>query len=432
MRAFVIILLILLNNFIRAQNDFDTNEFLKTSFEDIQVRNYDKIIESVKAIKFNQPWLKSVNARVGITGAALGDTIYGYLRNEDNYALFIEPNSIVETRWQKRVKSSKIQLYQAEQSQLLENAIHKRYDALLDYYWTSIWQDFISQRDSLNNLKISWIQQGIALSQNLDIDDVLRADREKSELELKKEKLRSQELENKLEIQNLSTLGNIIKPTIADFIDLKIIENNITKEKFSANQILSIDQKLSESKINYLTSKANYINSQNRKIFNDLRLSYDDPLYLTRPKQFNTFNNFSLRVGLNLPIPANNRFRKAETQLDIIEERLDLEKQKTDKEIIIATLSKELNSYIGEYKNFVIVLDNGMVNKLINNPQTKTLVSPVEWIDLKLRSNEYEEKKLKLEEQIYRKYFELLKVQGRLSLSPYKNYLLKSQSFWAQ
>ncbi|MBP8238430.1 MAG: hypothetical protein KAX50_00585, partial [Saprospiraceae bacterium] len=73
---------------------------------DVRVRQSQELAEFATSLRYHIPILREVEARVGIRGSVLGDTIYGYLRNEDIYALQIETNSFREIKAQKNWRNA--------------------------------------------------------------------------------------------------------------------------------------------------------------------------------------------------------------------------------------------------------------------------------------------------------------------------------------
>ncbi|NOT36641.1 MAG: hypothetical protein HOP11_04630 [Saprospiraceae bacterium] len=413
-------------NFIFGQENNWMSSLLCSSFSDPKVLQNIELVRAAENIKFQSPWIRSINARIGISGAALGDTIYGYLRNEDNYAIFIEPNSLLEIKRQKKLKDAKLELYRSEYDEILQSALDERYDLLLDHMWISIWSKHYKELDSLLHVKKDFLKKAIELNQKFDLQDLLRNDKELHESEKNRNKI-FQSQKNCTDKINGYVQGQSVNPIYEEqLLKVKEIEDEVLGLAISNRTKNLPDETVLEHRIDYLQSKYNYINSQNRKILNDIRLSYDNPLYLDRPNKFNTLNNFSFRVGLSVPLTANNRFRKAEAILDIMEERNELDSKKKENKDRITIAKNELLSAIQHYKFVDSFSEKSLVKSLLENPQTKSNLDPQEWIELLIRDKEYKEEKLKLYENVYRKYISFLKLNGRIVERPFKNYLIRS------
>lgn len=428
-----VFLFLLSGKIVMAQEFLSTSEVLKTSFNDPEVVQLEKLIQFASELKFHHPWIKSISGRIGITGSALGDTIYGYIRNEDNYALFIEPNSLLEIRRQKQIKGTKISLYDADLKYQLEDAINDRYQALIEFIWADQWRGYYGQLDSLTNLKINYLQKAIQLSRKVDIGDVVRADRDK--LRYREELKKYESLRN----QSINTIEQITKQPVSGVINvlelisaIDLANSVLLQDNSQQSMIKSNEEHYSESKIKYLIAKDNFNQAQNRKIFNDLRLSYDNPLYLNRPNKFNTFNNLSIRVGLNLPLPINNRFKRAESQLDIYEERINLERIRNKRQDLYGSFSNTIEGIKFEYYAYLAMVDSSLVNRIAHNLEYFLQLEPLDRIDLLIKEKEYLEQKLKLEEALMRACFEVLKLKGEIYTSPYKNFLHKDMQEWGK
>lgn len=418
---------------LSAQSDSWTSKFLSSAFYDQRVKQGELLIDAASNTKFHLPLIRSISARIGITGAAfLGDTIYGYLRNEDNYALFIEPNSWLEIRRQKQLKQAKIKLYQSEHEINISQAITERYEVLLNFGLSQLWKNHYVGVDSLLQLKNNFLRKAIELNQKIELSDLLRTD--KDLYNTIKEKNNYNELLNQLREKILSL--SVSQPLDSDkYYNLILVEEiQLWFTSLHQNNFLIYDPelKLIEDRVEYLGAKLNYVNSQNRRILNDLRLSYDDPLYLTRPNRFNTFNNFSFRIGLNVPLVANNRMRKAEARLDLMEESISLNNQKIKAQEEVSKSRQELISAFSEYEQFMTLTNSGLIQKILKDKQATKYFDPHEWIEILLREKEYEEARLKLYEKVLRKYINFLKSSGGLVAKPYKNYLLSAHPIWGQ
>ncbi|MBK8748960.1 MAG: hypothetical protein IPM04_14315 [Saprospiraceae bacterium] len=93
--------------------------------------------------------VKEIALRIGFNGSVLGDTIYGYLRNEDDLRLQVSFNALGVRQKQKEVKSARLQTLTTRQGVLTHSALTDRYEALSEYVYTIPTLDGLKHLDTL-------------------------------------------------------------------------------------------------------------------------------------------------------------------------------------------------------------------------------------------------------------------------------------------
>ena len=111
-------------------------EVLGTAIEDQNVIRYQSIRDMASDLKMHDPLVKEIALRIGFNGSVLGDTIYGYLRNEDDLRLQVSFNALGVRQKQKQVKSARLQTLTTRQGVLTHSALTDRYEALSEYVYT--------------------------------------------------------------------------------------------------------------------------------------------------------------------------------------------------------------------------------------------------------------------------------------------------------
>ena len=106
-----------------------STDVLKTAAADPRLGQNQSLQRLAGNLKMTDPLLRQIAVRVGTNGSALGDTIYGYLRNEDTYNLQIGFNSWWERKRQRQVQSALVGAYAAETRLLEQQALAERYQA---------------------------------------------------------------------------------------------------------------------------------------------------------------------------------------------------------------------------------------------------------------------------------------------------------------
>ena len=111
-------------------------EVLGTAIEDQNVIRYQSIRDMASDLKMHDPMVKEIALRIGFNGSVLGDTIYGYLRNEDDLRLQVSFNALSVRQKQKQVKSARLQTLSTGHAVLSHSALVDRYEVLAEYVYT--------------------------------------------------------------------------------------------------------------------------------------------------------------------------------------------------------------------------------------------------------------------------------------------------------
>jgi len=168
-----------------------------------------------------------------------------------------------------------------------------------------------------------------------------------------------------------------------------------------------------------------YSAAQNRQILDYVSLGYQNPLYLDRPNKFNTVNNFAFRLGLLVPITANNRYRKADALLDLKESQFKADEASLERDISWQSQIALLDGLFSDYDLATDLLDNSLIRQMLSNPVLLAHVTPLEIVELEIAQQKLELQQLELAQDIASAYVELLSLSGYLAWNPETNYLAK-------
>lgn len=419
--CFLILTTLSLSN-LYAQK-ISSKDVLATALSDEELKYNQQLATFAQGLKFHIPIVKQVEARIGFNGSALGDTLYGYIRNEDTYGIQVGLNSFKEIKQQKVLKISQIGVYQSENRVLEQQALMARYQSLVAVRFT---QEALMARQKLDTLlnKKHEILRGM-MERGLDIKvkDVMDTEGDQNALQLNlfgfenDKRFHQSQLQQFLENKSLSELD------FNDFVTIEKIAQIIDNQKFIPSQFPSIDYKIARTQL--VTAELDYVNSQNRQIFNTARIGYDNPLYLEeqRPKKFNTLNNFSLRFGFTVPLVGNNNFKRSEALLKqrIAQNDVDLLRQQNKQNVDIQYL--KLENLLKQHRYFKDKIENNLIKKMLANEKLLSQITPLELVDMQLTQQKLEVRYLEIVQEITSEYIKLLDLSGALSAKPLKNYL---------
>ncbi len=417
------VLFVSLANYGFTQNTVTSAQILATAKQDAHILEHQRFVQAAAQLPTRDGLFRNIESRIGINGSTLGDTIYGYIRNEDSYGLILSTNSLRERRHQNLVVQSEKSVLEALGATYLSEALKQRYEAILDSYIaqkefeaTNRWQALIHEQQRILRTQA---EAGLEVKP----DDIIESERNKLRAQqdrlVKQQQLRSSQTRLGsflgMPSASLDTSGFIRLRQILAFIQ-GLTNNTALLEGHP--DLVELKNKASLEK-----EKVALINSQNRQILQSVRLGYDRPLYLTRPNKFNTQNNLSVRVGLAVPLPGNNRFRKTQALIEQFQADLKL----TEKTI---SLNTELQSLRQQILDWAQVLEqvqqennSSLIPVYLQNPTLRSALSPLEINELQRIKHQVEELGLQTEHQLFRLYLEYLDKSGLLAAFPDRNWL---------
>ncbi|HQW25754.1 MAG TPA: hypothetical protein PLV75_07335, partial [Saprospiraceae bacterium] len=220
---YLILSLALISGWSSEAQEISLEEVLGTAIEDQNVLRYQSIRDIASDLKMHDPLVKEIALRIGFNGSVLGDTIYGYLRNEDDLRLQVSFNAFAVRQKQKQVKSARLQTLTTRQVVLTHSALIDRYEALSEYVYTIPALDGLKHLDTLLYLEHDIIKSMLAtgilevkVSRILDVEE----DRNRVMLDINEteEKLRRA----KLDIEKYAgTFSSINMEQLATIEDLR-------------------------------------------------------------------------------------------------------------------------------------------------------------------------------------------------------------------
>ncbi|MEO6191361.1 MAG: hypothetical protein ABIO44_14525 [Saprospiraceae bacterium] len=403
-------------------------DILNNSLLDIKVQNSILLKNEVKSLVFNSPWIKSVEGRVGITGSTLGDTIYGYLRNEDNYDLILRMNSFRMIKREKRVKKALEANLNTEAEWILESTLLERYELIIDYNFFGQEINQFNLQDNILKKRQELVREKVEMGLDFKVKELLQIEENRSKLSKDLFQLKQQFLECKSKLENLRVIDSIQFIDTFQFVTIEKIQNTLNNLDIVPEDNFEFQLKKSDMEI--ALAKLDYTNSQNTEIFDGIRFSYDNPLYLTLPKKFNTINNFSIRAGFKIPISGNNNYRRSQAEIQLKEKELSMQYVLEKNKFANHDLRVKIYSLIEFYNRCKRLETQSLYHSLMSNPISKQKLEPLDWYDLQWTYEENKFQYLSLSRDITKLYIQLLYTCGRLGKSPHINYLSELGEVW--
>lgn len=349
---------------------------------DLRIQQNAALQSTVEGLRMHDPLLQQVRLRIGFNGSALGDTIYGYLRNEDTYQIQVGFGSLQERRRQQQIKTARVARIAAETRVLRQEAIARRFEPLATLLYTEPQLAACRRLDSLYE-KQQHILQKMLESEIFEVKVSkivgVETDRERNQATIQALQNHILFEKNRLE-QLVGSFAALDRSNAADVPDLLahfVFLKNSTAGDNPLFAYLAADVAAQQAQLDYITA-------QNRQIFDHLQAGYQHPLYLERPKRFNTLNNISFRVGLTVPITANNRFKQSNALLDVRKAQNEAAWARREVSTDRNNRTLRLDQLLAEYTQTEERRQSSLIKKILNNPTLLAQISPLEIVEMEI------------------------------------------------
>lgn len=420
---YLIMLVVLLARWSSDAQVISMEDVLATATTDQLISRYQSIRDLAGDLKMHDPVVKEIALRIGFNGSVLGDTIYGYLRNEDDIRLQVSFNDFAVRKQQKAVKDARIETLATGQAVVSHSALSDRYEVLSDYAYTIPELDALRQLDSFlmteHEIIKAMLSTGIL---DVKVSRILAVEEDRNKVLLDINEASDRLKRAKLDIEkytgSFSSISLDSLATIEDLRDRFAFMKTSGYVAHPANLALTAEMQLDSTVLRYASS-------QNRQIFDYVSFGYQRPLYLERPNKFNTLNNFAFRLGLLVPITANNRYKKADALLDLKESQLKADESRMTRDLSWQSQIALLDGLFSEYDLASDRLDNSLIRQMLSNSSLMAHVTPLEFVELEIAQQKLALHQLELAQAIADAYVRLLKISGYLAWNPDTNYLAK-------
>lgn len=397
------------------------SDLLATASTDPGVTQYQSLLNTASGLRMHDPLVRQVALRIGFNGNSLGDTLLGYIRNEDAYRLQVGFNSFQERNRQKDIKDARVGLLTAEYRLIQQQAASQRLAAL------SFWLYTLPALEACRKLDTFLVREHAILREMLSsgVGDV----KVTKVLDAEEDKNRNDGAIAELESRVASTRQNLVQLTGEftgiDRSDLATVDDiSLWLAEIKAFMpAIHPEVTARNARISLESANLDYISSQNRRFVNNLSVGYQYPLFVETPKRFNPQNNISFRIELLAPLPANNRFKRADALLDLREAQYEaamtLEKTRKYAESQLT----RVENLIREYNAVADRIRNGLIGKMLGNRALYGSITPLDMVELEIAQQKLEVDRAELIAEIGKEYAELLRCTGMAEVK----YLLKKR-----
>jgi len=387
---------------------FSMEVFLSGSRDDHSLQQVQDKLDFLKDNNFNSPWLRETEVRIRSNDFNV---------SPEDFRLRFSPTN----PWQ--IKANK-QYYEAQQNQLdieylytLNKTLRTRYDLLIEHFHAF-------ELEKLNKLKFRYYSEVMKIighygsTMNLDVKDLVDADKSQLEARLEWKEMAFQREEIESLIKDISSFTGDIDWEIMDFIqieDMKQVLRTIQQELDVSNIYIAQVEKrnaLSAARMNVEKTEA-------RKNIGYLQAEYD----IDRGKSFD--RHFGYQVGLSIPLTNPDKPDLNRRKISLMDDETVLARQK----VMVARRQKllklRLDHLIDQYDLVAEKLNILNDNKILKVSGLDKNPDPDKFLKMREYQLELLEKKIKISKNLYEAYISYIDYAGKLVQSPVKNYLSK-------
>ncbi len=396
-------------------------DLLATAGSDPVVTQFQSLLGTAEALRMHDPLVRQVALRIGFNGNSLGDSLLGYIRNEDAYRIQVGFNSLQERNRQKIIKNARVDLLNAEYGWLQQQAASRRFAALSSWLYT------LPALEACRKLDTFLVREQTILREMLSsgvgevkVSKVLGAEEDKNRNDRDIAGLESRVASSRQDLVQLTgEFTGIDKSDLADVQDITLWLSEIKSLPPAAHPAVTAGN----ARISLESANLDYISSQNRRFVNNLSVGYQYPLFVETPRRFNPQNNFSFRIELLAPLPANNRFKRADALLDLRESQYEATMTLEATRLSMESQLTKVENLIREYNAITNRIENGLIGAMLGNRTLHGSISPLDMVGLEIARQKLEVARAEILAEIGKEYAELIGYAG----VPEAKYLLKKR-----
>jgi hypothetical protein len=402
------------------------SQIVSSAMRDIKLSANQQNLAFNQSLNYKLPLLRKVDVRLGTNGNLTADTLDGGLINEDYFALMLSTNNFKEMRLQRAIKQAQSNIYTAENQYFSNQILYERYQAIATIFHAKTLSAERARLQKLLQDKEEVLRLSLEQGLNIRFKDIMDTETDKTMLANA-----LLEFENNITLQeqrvrqflNLDK-NQILDIDFQDFINPNMIELNvksILKDSNFLHPIIAFRQKQAE----FSAAEYRLENAQNRQIFNFIQFGYNYLNYNPLPlKRFNPSNDIAVRLGLTVPLPANNNLKRAQTAL----------KQKEDEQNTILAQAQQSKSIDIQYVKIENILKSlrlneqnrkeSLITKALKSDKILSQLAANEILDLKIADLKSSLKQFELQSELCNEYLRFLELTGAFAREKEKNFLI--------
>lgn len=398
-RNTLLVLLLCFAGLMTAQSTIDSDVFIQSTVQKLQTTqgfNVDKV-------RF--PWVEEIQFRTETRDMDF---------QQQEYTLRISPSTIGKVKAQKALLHHYQNPPNVDQAKNYEQTIRTIYADWLTLYFID--QELLI----LDTLKTIWsdkkkVNDKLLASYAINVKSMVN-------LEIEKSNLSQSRFELGMEQDLLHEIHSLEDKTLdySQMITLEDVEQKLSEMILLTNSESNIDDELEyQYELEGIQKEITLEKAEDKQIFDFAQARYRGPHADIWEEKI------AFGIGFKLPRSGNRKLKIAELMLDQQSLEAEHKLDQTENNLDIAELVSELKYKLAQAKHFsqVIADEKVELTKLAKVVQRKEGYDPLTLLDIKENALARQTKMLEYRQDIYVDYIKLLGMLGKLSESPFINYL---------
>lgn len=387
-----------------------TGQLLSTAWNDDALRLHTRELDFLKNTNYDLPRADELEFRTESDEMDF---------DRQEYLLRFRFHSKAERNAQQQLHRSNIRREEAEQKLLLSEALMERYLFLVKYKWLLKKLKIINARILVAEDEWLVLNKRASALPETNLKELLNAENEKHELEMKKLALQGQWRQLQSEAQSYMESDRYIQVDTSSFLTIEKI-----KEKWK--DLLQSTAPHPALVRRHINIEKNTLEYEKEKARNSWKIDYVQLKYAGRDR-LNYWREWSFGLGLEIPLPETNRLGKNDFLLRQLELENRLRLQETDLDRLRRETARQLESKIEQHELAARQLAESQARYAWQKYPGFKDANPLLLLNIKKNILKKRLDQTEVEEDIYRLYLKLIALSGQLTEWPLRNYLSENR-----
>lgn len=411
----VVSLWLLASSFTEDPIKISVKDILTSVQKERRVTTSSQSLDFLNKLDYRIPILKDLGLKYGTDDLTNSRRQYSASFGFNNFKMIKE---------QQAIKSAQSSVYQSKRDLVLSQVVQERYMNIVDVHFT---ETILSQQRTLDtflNQKNTVLKTSLQKGIPIKVKDLVETEDDIRSLQVAAAEMDNIRLLSYQRIKEYMGVQSPFTLVSNSFVTVAKLEEVLNGIKANRNY-QTAELKMSQSRMNLSQAELRLEEASFKQFFDGFQLIYEH-----KNKTELSTQDFSFRVGFNIPLKGNLRPKQNELLLDIKEAESEYQMTfyETDRETKTQIL--RIENLLKQYRLCLESLNKSLSNSLLSNPSVMATLSPSDIIDLKIIQQKKNIELVKSEFELVKEYIKLLDITGDLTYSPYRNFLSNSLEKW--
>ena len=391
-------------------------EVLASVNQDEQWRLSQQTVNWLGQQNYQNPLLQKLELRAGSNDFSL---------TRQQYGIRVSPNAFGLSKYQKQYQQAQSGVLQAEAEVYWNEALLQRYEAIVAYHFAQQLTLASQKLDSLYQAQEQVFRAMLRQGLSVKVKEVVENEQDRQALRLDQAQFLQAKSQAEEKIRQFIAGTGAVELELPDFISIARIEQVIARIQANSLEIPLAEAKIRQAQMGLVQSEMDLLKVRNREYLSFFQFGYE-----RAPKTPTLDDDLFMRLGLNIPLNSNNRFKNNELALEMYElntkNTLTLSRRKQELDVQL----NKVRHLIQEHQLLKEQEEKNLLLNILEDPTLRASLTPTELMEVKLLQQKKQFARLKLSEELTQEYIQLLYLNGQLSQKPLLNYLSTNLEPW--